>query len=58
MRRRSKFNKTEVTRAVKAVRAAGEQIARVEIGKDGTITVVPGRAGETPDTPEDLKKLL
>jgi hypothetical protein len=46
MRRPSKFKKSEVTRATTAVRAAGLEIARVEIGKDGSIVVVAaGRAG-------------
>ena len=35
-----------MTRATKAVRAAGLEIARVEIGKDGSIVVVPVRPSE------------
>jgi hypothetical protein len=46
MRRPSIFKKTDVTRATKAVRAAGFEIDRVEIGKDGSIVVVPGKSGE------------
>jgi len=46
MRRPSKFRKTDVTRATKAVRAAGLEIARVEVAKDGSIIVVPGRPPE------------
>jgi len=42
MRRPSIFKKTDVTRAAKAVRAAGIEIARVEIEKDGKIIIVPG----------------
>jgi hypothetical protein len=41
MRGRSVFKKTDVTRATLAVRAAGLQIDRVEIAKDGSIIVVP-----------------
>jgi hypothetical protein len=38
-----------VTRAARAVLAAGLEIARVEVGKDGSIIVVPGK----PDEPEE-----
>jgi hypothetical protein len=41
MRRPSLFKERDVIRATKAVRAAGLDIARVEIAKDGAITVVP-----------------
>jgi hypothetical protein len=73
MRSSSKFKKTDVTRAAKAVLAAGLDIARVEIAKDGAIIVVPGKpeqaAGEgrgersggnsKPDeTPEELRGLI
>lgn len=34
------FKQQDVTRAVKAVAAAGCQISRVEVGKDGKIVVV------------------
>jgi hypothetical protein len=51
MRRPSLFKERDVTRATKAVRAAGLDIARVEIAKDGVIIVVPGKqervAGES-----------
>jgi hypothetical protein len=72
MRRPSKFKKCDVTRAMKAVRAAGLEIARVEIAKDGAIVVVPGNpdklagegGGERSDgiepneTPEELMGLI
>lgn len=46
MRRPLIFKKTDVTRATIAVRAAGLEIARVEITKDGVIVVVPGKPVE------------
>jgi hypothetical protein len=50
MRRPSLFKERDVRRAAKAVMAVGLDIARVEIDKDGTITVVPGK----PDEPDDV----
>ena len=47
MRRPCIFKKTDVTRATKAVLAAGLEIAGVEVRKDGSIIVVPGRPRET-----------
>ena len=46
MRRPSKFKKTDVTRAAKAVLAAGLEIARVEVAGDGSIIVIPGKPQE------------
>ena len=43
MRRPSLFKERDVTRATKAVQAAGLDIARIEIAKDGAIIVVPGK---------------
>lgn len=40
MRRASTFRQHDVTRAIRAVTAAGVGIARVEIGLDGKIVVV------------------
>ena len=40
----STFRQTDVTRAVKAVVAAGVNIARVEIDKSGKIVIVTGGA--------------
>ena len=48
MRRPLIFRKTDVTRATRAVLAAGLEIARVEIARDGGIVVVPG-------TPEEAR---
>lgn len=46
MRRPSLFKERDVTRATKAVLAAGLEIARVEIGTDGMIVVVPSKSTE------------
>jgi hypothetical protein len=46
MRRPSTFKKADLTRATKAVQAAGLGIARVEVGRDGLIVIVPGESGE------------
>jgi hypothetical protein len=40
----SKFRQNDVTRAVKAVAAAGVDIARVEIDKTGTIRIITLKA--------------
>ena len=54
MRRPCLFKERDVTRAAKAVRAAGLEIARVEIAKNGAIIVVPGKADAgTPANPWD-----
>ena len=37
------FRQTDVTRAVKAVQAAGIEVGRVEIDKDGKIVVLAGK---------------
>jgi hypothetical protein len=50
MRRPSIFKKTDVTRAAKAILAAGIDIARVEISRDGVIVVVPGKPSEAATT--------
>jgi hypothetical protein len=53
MRGPSKFKKTDVTRAAKAVLAAGLEIACVEVGKDGAIIVVRGKPDEPDVSPLD-----
>jgi hypothetical protein len=47
MRRLSTFKKTDVTRATRAVLAAGLEIARVKVAKDGSIAVIAGNRSET-----------
>jgi hypothetical protein len=46
----STFRQQDVTKAVKAVAAAGVSITRVEIGRDGRIVVV---TQQTPTDPQD-----
>ena len=45
-RRPSLFKERDVARATRAVMAAGLNVARVEIEKDGRIVVVSGKATE------------
>ena len=45
-RRPATFRQTDVTRAVKGARAAGVEIAQVEIDKDGRIIVVAAKSTE------------
>jgi hypothetical protein len=52
MRRPSRFKERDVTRAAKAVQAAGLAIDRVEIAKDGTIVVVPRQTPSDGDLDE------
>ena len=71
-RRPSKFRQTDLTRALKGALAAGIEIERVEIDKDGKIVVVAGApeqitekrletSGGTAlpvDSPEEVRKLI
>lgn len=45
------FRKQDATRLVEAIKAAGLGIARVDLGKDGKITVWTG-SNEPPDSSE------
>jgi hypothetical protein len=47
-----RFWKRDVVRAIKAARAAGVPIARVEVDKDGKIIVVAGEPAKDPATKE------
>jgi hypothetical protein len=60
MRRPCTFKKTDVTRAIAAVRAAGIEPARVEVDKEGKITVVPRKPGDlgSDEASDDLAKLI
>jgi hypothetical protein len=44
----SAFKQGDVTRAVRAVAAAGQRVARVEIDKTGRIILVTGEAAQSP----------
>jgi hypothetical protein len=37
------FKQTDITRAVKAMTAAGLEVARVEVDKDGKIVIIAGK---------------
>ncbi len=43
-RRPATFRQSDVTRAIEAVKAAGESVGRVEVDSTGKIIVVLGRA--------------
>ena len=49
MRRPLIFKKTDLTRALKGVLAAGLEIGRVEISKEGVIVMAPGKPEEPTD---------
>jgi hypothetical protein len=55
-RRACIFRQTDRKHAIKGVRAAGMEVARVEINNDGVIVVVPSKpeepADERPETNE------
>lgn len=44
-----KFRQRELTRAVRAMQAAGLEVERVEIDRDGKIIIVP-KGGQPPKT--------
>jgi hypothetical protein len=48
------FKQRDVTRAIKAVEAAGLSIARAEVDKDGKIVIIPGQPERTPSKMNDL----
>jgi hypothetical protein len=59
----STFRQSDVTRAIKAVVAAGVHIARIEVDDTGRIVIVTGKPSKdngaaTADTPENIIKQL
>jgi hypothetical protein len=51
------FRKSDVTRAIKATKAAGEDVARVEIRPDGRIIVIMGKASSAAGTDPALEEV-
>ncbi len=44
------FRQRDLTRAIKGARAAGIDVARIEIEKDGKIVILPAQLAATPET--------
>jgi hypothetical protein len=57
-RRPSFITQAYIKRAVKAVRDAGVEVARVEVDKDGRIVVIAGQPGESMDTADSWDKAV
>ena len=41
------FRQSDLTRAIKAAKAAGIEVVRIEVDKDGKIAIITGRGGDT-----------
>ena len=50
-----KFRQRELTRAMKAMQAAGVEVERIEIGQDGKIIIVPKGGTKQATGWEDVK---
>lgn len=57
-RRSASFRQADVTRAVKAVVAAGVEIQRVEIDSTGKIVIVTGKPAQQAGLPDELDREL
>jgi hypothetical protein len=53
-RRPSAFTQSDLTRELKAVRASGVEVGRVEIDKEGKIVVIIGE----PNEPRDAREIV
>jgi hypothetical protein len=49
-RARCTFRQRDVTRAIRGARAAGIDVARIEIGNDGKIVILPTQSAAAPET--------
>ncbi|CAN5348703.1 hypothetical protein BH10PSE12_BH10PSE12_18770 [soil metagenome] len=54
----SRFRQVDITRAIKAMTAAGLAIDRVEIAIDGTVTVFAADDGQARGRPNSMDALL
>jgi hypothetical protein len=52
----STFRQQDVTRAVKAVSAAGVHIARIEIDKSGKIVIITAGSTDQPDETTEVNE--
>jgi hypothetical protein len=52
------FRQTDLTRAVKAVRAAGVEVMRIEIDRAGKIIVVAGKPNEAETTTNSWDEII
>jgi hypothetical protein len=57
-RGRCTFRQQDATRAARAALAAGLEVQRIEIDRDGKITVVTGRAATNGEHGTDLDKWM
>ena len=53
--RRSAFRQSDLTKALKAAKAAGSEVARIEIAPDGKMVVVFTKDGFAQEEREDQK---
>jgi hypothetical protein len=51
-RGRHAFRQADITRAIKAAQAAGQEVSRFEIDHDGRIVIIIGKQGEEPVKPD------
>ncbi len=48
------FKQHDVTRAIRAVEAAGLDVARIEVDKGGKIVVIPGKPQQQPQSQNEV----